>query len=416
MTPKIPNRLFGTDKRIVALAIARMADAFGNSFLIVIIPLYIASEYVHSSVIDLSVSLVTGLILGLFGLITSFVQPFAGYLSDRYGKRTLFVIIGLVLFSIANFSFSFAHNYLTLFLVRALQGFSAALTVTASIALVSEFSTPYNRGNNMGVYNSFRLIGFGTGPLVSGLVIEAGDYNLPLIGETNGFIVAFLIAGTTALISTVLVVLFVKDPPDIVPTKHQLSIQIRDKFKKQYFDPIFALGMATFIMSFGFALLAPIETETNARLDQGPFMFAIEFSAMIATMAVIQPIVGKASDRYGRKIFILTGLVLLVPTTIAQGLSVEPWQLITSRAFQGFSAAMIFAPALALAGDLSEKGHAGSQLSVLTMAFGLGVSIGSFTSGYTIRFGYVVPFIIGACMALVGVFIVRSQVPSLEND
>ena len=37
------SMLFGTDRRIIALGFARMADAMGNSFLIVVLPLFIAS-------------------------------------------------------------------------------------------------------------------------------------------------------------------------------------------------------------------------------------------------------------------------------------------------------------------------------------------------------------------------------------
>ncbi len=76
---------------------------------------------------------------------------------------------------------------------------------------------------------------------------------------------------------------------------------------------------------------------------------------------------------------------------------------------------MVFAPALALAGDLTEKGQTGSQLSVVTMAFGLGISFGSFLSGYAIRFGYVVPFIVGAALAAIGILIVTTQVPKNVN-
>ena len=34
--------MLGTDKRVLSLALARMADALGNSFLIIVLALYIA--------------------------------------------------------------------------------------------------------------------------------------------------------------------------------------------------------------------------------------------------------------------------------------------------------------------------------------------------------------------------------------
>lgn len=405
------KNIFGTDRRVVILGFARMADAMGNSFLIVVLPLYIASENIKGDLFGLTESLITGLILGLFGLITSFSQPFTGRLSDKLGKRKLFVVLGLAIFTIANFSYSLAHTYYLLMLIRVAQGIAAAFTITASLALVSELSRKQTRGSNMGVYNSFRLIGFGLGPLASGVLVENGPYDLPLVGSINGFVASFLVASGAALISALLVTFLVSDPDETEPSKRKMKIRITSQEKGKLLDPIFALALATLVMSFGFSLLAPIETKTNERLGQGPFMFSLEFSALIGALAIAQPIIGKASDKFGRRTFVLIGLIGLVPIVFLEGLVTQPWQLISARALQGISAAMVFAPSLALAGDLAEKGETGTQLSVVTMAFGLGISLGSFVSGYSVRFGYLTPFIVGATLAAVGALIISTQVP-----
>lgn len=387
-----------------------MADAMGNSFLIVVLPLYIASGGVHGRMLGVSESFITGIILGLFGLVSSVCQPLVGRLSDRAGKRRLFVVIGLTLFTLANLSYTFAHSYVALLAVRTGQGIAAALTITASVALVSELSTRGNRGGNMGVYNSFRLTGFAAGPLASGALVEAGPYALPILGQVDGFTAAFMVAALAAAISTVLVALLVQDPEDLEPTSESVPFRLWAESPDKLLDPVFSLGTATFFMSTGFALLAAIEPAVNERLDQGAFLFAIEFSILVAVLAVAQPIVGKASDRVGRKPFIVAGLVALVPTTFAEGLLYEPWQMMTARGLQGLSAAMVFAPALALAGDMAGKGQSGAQLSVLTVSFGLGISFGAMVSGYTIRFGFVTPFAVGAVLAAVGAVIVQTQV------
>jgi len=407
----IGKNIFGTDRRVVILGFARMADAMGNSFLIVVLPLYIASESIKGQLLGLTESLITGLILGLFGLITSFSQPFTGRLSDKLGKRKLFVVLGLAIFTLANFSYSLAHTYYLLMLIRIAQGIAAAFTITASLALVSELSQKNTRGNNMGVYNSFRLIGFGLGPLASGILVENGPYQLPLIDPINGFVASFLVASGAALLSALLVAFLVSDPEETEPSKRKMKIRITSKEKGRLLDPIFALALATLVMSFGFSLLAPIETKTNERLAQGPFMFSLEFSALIGALAIAQPIIGKASDKFGRRIFVLIGLIGLVPIVFLEGLVTQPWQMITARALHGVSAAMVFAPSLALAGDLAEKGETGTQLSIVTMAFGLGISMGSFVSGYAVRFGYITPFFAGAILAGIGALIVSTQVP-----
>ena len=290
------KKIFGTDRRIVILGIARMADSLGNSFLIVVLPLYIASKSVSGELFGFSETFITGLILGFFGLVTSFSQPFAGRLSDKFGKRKLFVLLGLAIFTVANFSYSLAHTYALLMLIRGIQGIAAAFTITASLALVSELSQNKTRGRNMGIYNSFRLIGFGLGPLASGILVENGPYNIPIIGSIDGFVASFYLASAAALLSAILVSFLVSDPETTRPSKKRMKIRLISKEKGRLLDPIFALALATLIMSFGFSLLVPIEMETNQRLHQGPFMFSLEFSALIAALAIAQPIIGRASD------------------------------------------------------------------------------------------------------------------------
>lgn len=403
--------IFGVDRRVIALGFARMADAMGNSFLIVVLPLYIASGNVTGDLYGITESLITGIILGLFGLVSSFCQPFTGRFSDRLGKRRVFVLLGLVAFMFTNLLYILAHSYTALLAIRTLQGIAAAFTITASVALVSEVSFRESRGGNMGVYNSFRLVGFGVGPLASGLVLEAGPYGLPLIGQVDGFVASFIIAGFAALVSAILVALLVDDPEETRPSSGKMMIRFTTDKPGKTLDPIFALGLATFIMSTGFALLAAIEPQVNERLSQGPFMFSVEFSALIAALAVVQPVVGKLSDRYGRKNFIVIGLIFLAPVTFAEGLVTTPLQMIVARALQGVCAAAVFAPALALAGDLAKRGHVSTQLSVLTVSFGIGISFGAMLSGYAIRFGFLAPFAVGAVFALIGAVFVQTQVP-----
>lgn len=84
--------------------------------------------------------------------------------------------------------------------------------------------------------------------------------------------------------------------------------------------------------------------------------------------------------------------------------------MIVARAVQGIAGALVFAPALALAGDLASKGSSGTQLSVLTMSFGLGTAIGPLASGFLVRFGYAAPFVFGAVLAALGLVLVYTQV------
>lgn len=411
MLASAAQNLFGVDRRVLALAFARMADAMGNSFLVIVLPLYVASGAVTGSAFGLSKPMIAGLVLALFGIASSIAQPFAGRLSDRLGRRRVFVVTGLILFTFANLAFVWAFDYLMLFGLRILQGGAAALTITASIALVNEMSQVDSRGGNMGVYNSFRLVGFGAGPLLASALIEGGPYVLPGLQATiTGFEGAFYIAAASALVSALLVLWLVDDPEETQPTDRAIAIAVRDASGRNVLDPIFALGMATLVMAACIAMLSTLEPEINQRLNQGPVLFSIEFVALIVALAIFQPLIGRMSDERGRKTFVVVGLLALIPTTLVQGFLTTPTEMIVARAAQGLAAALVFAPALALAGDLADRGQSGAQLSVLTVSFGLGISAGQLLAGFFVGFGFAVPFVIGAGLAGVGAALVASEV------
>jgi MFS family permease len=402
------SSLLGIDKRVLALAVARMADALGNSFLIIVLPLYITSGAVGESLFDLPPSFVVGLVLALFGIASSAAQPLAGRLSDRMGERKRFVLGGLLVFSVVNVAFVGVATYWQLVVLRVVQGAAAAFTITASLALVNEVSRSDNRGGNMGIYNSFRLIGFGAGPLLASVLLEAGPFQIGGLAVT-GFKATFGVAAGAALLSAGLVGLLVEDPESTASAHRRFNVQFWDR-KQGGLDPIFALGLATLVMAACFALLSAIEPEVNARLGQGPVLFAVEFVALVAALAVLQPFVGRASDVWGRKPFIVAGLVGLVPTTLLQGFVTAPWELIGLRVFQGLAGAMVFAPALALAGDVARRGDSGAQLSVLTVSFGLGIATGQLVAGTFVQYGFAVPFVVAAAGAGGAVLLVLTQV------
>jgi MFS family permease len=399
--------VLGVPLGVVVLGIARMADGFGNSFLIVVLPLYIDSGGVGGDLFGLSESAIAGLVLGLFGLVLSLAQPFTGRLSDRLGRRQPLILLGLLLLAVANVSFSFAGDYVGLLGVRLVQGIGAALTITASIALVNELSSGGTRGGNMGVYNSFRLFGFGGGPLVAGVVVSGGPYRIGAV-ELSGFEAAFVIAGLAAALSAVAVALFVRDTPWTRANRRRVALRVRGD--DQWLDTTFVLGIATLVMATSIALLATIEPIVNERLAQGPIAFSIQFAALIGALAVLQPATGRWSDRTGRAAFVFWGLVALAPVTLVQGFVTASWQLVVARIAQGAAAAAVFAPALALAGELARDGESGSKLSVLTMAFALGLALGQFSSGFLVQFGFATPFAFGAVLAAGGAALVRTQV------
>jgi MFS family permease len=423
--------VLNTDNRVLSLAFARMANSLGNSFLVIVLPLYIASGEVSLAGLDgFSTELLIGVVLSLFGLLNSSLQPFTGRASDRAGKRKVFVLAGLVVFGVGSSIYPFVTSYWAVLGARALQGVGAALTVPIVLALVNDYSDGTGRGNDFGIFNTFRLIGFGFGPILAGLLITGGFgsgtvVSYDLLGATvSGFDAAFAIAVIGAIVAFVLVTLLVSDPEATeADASDDLSIAVFGD--EQLFDPVFVVGVGTFFMATGIAVFATIQEVVNTQLSQGPFLFSVQFSAVVIANVLFQVPIGRASDRIGRRPFLVAGFALLVPSLALQGfvpafaaglpatvfgVGTGSLVMLALRLLQGVSVAMVFAPGLALAGDLAKKGQSGTTLSVLTTAFGFGIAAGPLISGALVGIGFAWPFLVVAGMAAVAFVITYSQV------
>jgi MFS family permease len=420
------------DRRILALALARMVSALANSFLVVVLPLYIGQVVVLPGFVGTTVraggvgftlqpELLIGIVLSLFGFLNSLGQPFTGRWSDRTGKRKRFLLVGLGIVAVGSAGYIFFRSYVAVLAMRALQGVGAAFTIPMTVALVNEYSAPDNRGSNFGLFNTFRLLGFGTGPLVAGGVVAAGPYRVA--GATvSGFDAAFLVAVTGAVLSFGLITLLITDPDEAeAAAGEEISIRVRNR-DGPGLDPVFALGLGTVVMALGIAIYAPLANVINGQLDQGNFLFSVQFGATVLANVIFQLPFGRLSDTYGRRPFLVGGFVLLLPTTLAQGfVSLAPTALLGSavgppelmillRFLQGVAVAAVFAPSLALAGDFAREGESGSTLSVLTMGFGLGIALGTLFSGILVGFGFAVPFVVATIGGVGGLVLVVTQV------
>jgi len=238
-----------------------MSESVGNSFPIVVLPLFVASDFVTGATFGLTEVFITGLVLSIFGFVNSPLRPFTGRLSDRTGRRKVFVLFGLTLIAAANASYSLATTYWHPVGLRVLQGVTGASIIPTTVALVNDFAAEGNRGGNMGTYNTFRLVGFGVGPIAAGGVVAAGPYPVSL-GTTTlsvaGFDAASYFAASTATLAFLLVPVLIRDP-DVAPRESGESptdgVAIFDPTGTHLLDPVFALGVVSFLTAVGVVLV-----------------------------------------------------------------------------------------------------------------------------------------------------------------
>lgn len=386
----------GANRAVLALSVARLGDAVGNSILFVIIPLYVAR--VPAPAFPMPLPIRVGVLLSLYGLVSSLCQPFAGALSDHLGRRKRIIQVGLLVMGCGTLGFVLANRFFELVLLRSFQGLGVALTVPASMALMAAVTHKQTRGGAMGIYTTLRMVGFAGGPLIAGFLYERFGFNTAFYAGAGAVLAGFLA-----------VQLWVKDPPGPPPVAEPRRFRIIDP---ELLSPgILGVGAATLVMASTFSLMATLENQFNRRLNESALSFGIAFSALMVSRLIFQIPLGRLSDHVGRRKVILAGLALLVPATVLLGEAQTTLQLIGLRLVQGLASAGIAAPGFALAADLSSAGGEGRQMSVITMGFGLGLTLGPLLAGVLAVVFFELPFLVGGVMALIGAWIVYRFVP-----
>jgi MFS family permease len=395
------ERLFaylGASRAVLAISLARMADAMGNSILFIILPIYVAD--LPQLFFDLPVPVLVGILISLYGLVNSMLQPITGALSDHFGRRKPLILTGLILMGIGTLLFAFTRNYSQLLILRSLQGIGVAVTIPASMALMAGITIKETRGGAMGVYSTLRVIGFALGPLIGGFI------------QVNyGFKATFITGAGFLFLAVLLVQFWVEEVPVPGAVRKERKRAFR-VFDRSLLTPgILSAALATFLIAASFSMVTTLENEFNAKLNIDAFYFSLGFSALMIGRVTFQVPLGRLTDFIGRKPIVLLGLILMGPVTALLGEVNNMTQFVILRVFQGVASAAVAAPAFAIAGDMTTSGGEGRQMAVLTMGFGLGLTLGPFLAGILAVLFFELPFLVFGIAAWVTALIVFRSMP-----
>lgn len=121
----------------------------------------------------------------------------------------------------------------------------------------------------------------------------------------------------------------------------------------------------------------------------GLSVYAWVFSLYILTQTVSMPVFGKLSDLYGRRRFLLLGLVVFMVGSILSGQSRNIEQLIAFRAIQGAGSGAFFPIAIAVAGVVFPPSQRGRIQGVFASVFGVASVVGPSAGSYLVQaFGW----------------------------
>jgi MFS family permease len=388
------GRSIGLNRTVVALSIARLADGVGNSILFVIIPLYVYRLPDKSFALPLP--LLVGILISAYGFSVGLLQPFTGALADRIGRYKPTIAAGLIVLIVTMVLYVFTTRYAELLGLRILQGAGLALEIPATMALIALATRRETRGGAMGFYTTARMVGLASGPLLGGFM-----------HVHFGFGPAFF-AGAAVLALALLVVFFGVDE---IPAERRGRAPEGPPFVDlSVLSPgIVSAALATFLMAATFTLMTTLENEFNARLDINALGFSFAFSALMLGRLLFQVPLGRLSDRYGRRRFVVVGLLFLAVTTALLGEVRTLVQFIGVRFLQGIAGAAIVAPALAYAADVAEadkNGRHGRLMSIVTTGFGFGLAFGPLLAGVLATHSFELPFAAAGGLCLLGAWVV----------
>jgi MFS family permease len=279
--------------------------------------------YTHSQHASL---LALGLLLAVYDGAEVALKPVFGSLADRVGARPV-LLGGLLAFAAASAAFVLAGNPAWVGLARFGQGAAAAAFSPAAAVLVSRLTPPGGQGRGFGRYGAWKGLGYTLGPLLGGVLIAAGGYNLLFATLA---VLGVAVAGWALLT--------VPEVPPLPRTRQTIADLARRLTSPGFVRPTLALAAATAALSVGVGFLPVV----GAGRGLGPLATGAIVSLLAAAAALVQPRAGRARDdgRIGDRTGLATGLVL---TAVGSGAVVIPGVagLVTAAVLIGIGVGLI---------------------------------------------------------------------------
>jgi DHA1 family tetracycline resistance protein-like MFS transporter len=210
-----------------------------------------------------------GLILSVFSFCQLFASPVTGKLSDRFGRRPLFILSQLSTFA-GFLLLGFATTAILLIVARLIDGLLGS-NMTVSQAYISDITEPEHRTRVYGYSSGVFGAGLIFGPFIGG-VLSRIDYSVPMF-----------FAAAITLTSIVLVIFFLPESVTEKPDKLSLSLDeilpIKDAIQFAETPKIrntllmfFVFNTGFFLFISNFSLLA--QTQIHVTADQVGFYMA----------------------------------------------------------------------------------------------------------------------------------------------
>ena len=355
-------------KRLVFMGIwgATFMVQFGETIPQSFQPLFLAQLGISTAVI--------GLVYNIRNIEQSFLRLIAGSLSDVFGRKRL-IMTGLILVSLVPFIYAISWDMWLPLVAMFVSGLGLSLFFPPSEAYASSLYPPERVGEAMGKYHMSWAVSAVIGPSAGGfLALWYPEYRH-----------IFIVSGIVSMIAVFLFAWLTRGDVEkrngdkMSGATRKLISEFPSTMGRLFkMKPVVAGSAAVFAHAFchwGIPTFVPIFA---AKLGYNEAVIGLALTANALMIAVSLPIVGKVSDRVGRFLPIVIGLLVsvgafaLIPNVQAE------WMLILLMGVLGVCAVLEFPVSQAVMMESLPLADRGSATGVWGMMMSLGGTIGVF--------------------------------------
>ena len=144
---------------------------------------------------------------------------------------------------------------------------------------------------------------------------------------------------------------------------------------------LFILSVSVGVAIIGLGIIWPLIPVYALDLGATGFQVGMIIASFNIARVFANPISGRLSDRWGRKPFIVTGLLFYALVSILYILATDVNDLIMVRFLHGLTSVLVVPVAMALAADIAPDTHLARYMGTLNMAVMLGLGVGPMLGG-----------------------------------
>ncbi len=355
-------------RNVLAIGLVSLLNDASSEIIYPLLPIFLVTSLGASAA-------VIGMIEGLAESMSSLLKLFAGYLSDRLGKRKLLVVAGYSLASIVRPLLAFAQTWHQVLAIRLADRVGKGFRTAPRDAMIADTVGVEQRGIAFGFHRAMDHCGAVIGPLVGYIlvVIFVANYGSP---TTSEFTRVFLVASIPALMAVLVAIFFMQESPVVRAKESELPKLSLRGFDSNFKKFLLILGLFTISNSSdSFLILRAMDAGVSIA------MIPLLWAAHHGTKVLSSLFGGDLSDRLGRKRLIVSGWVLYAAVYAGFAFATHKASLWVLFLIYGIYFGLVEGAEKALVADLVRPEQRGTAYGLYNLAFGVTVFPASLLMG-----------------------------------